>query len=288
MPGNNEPYWLGRATEEQQRLIKQHYIWTKAIGYLLHPSIVKTLPKDARIADIGTGTGIWPSELSKASPPTYQFTGFDISSNLFLPADSLPSNVTLQLGNFKEPFPEALHGKFDVVNARLLISALGEGAWEPALQNILQLLKPGGAICWTEGDFVGSRAYRGADPNSTPGHALTRAGFHFMTLMKKRFGFNFPDFRELFEGGGLERVEEDVLSSDRLVEQRGDFNEVQAGAILTGLRNMALRKEKGEPGTEAFWDVQEVERTRALAVQEMESGAYMRCDIHVTIGFKKA
>jgi len=26
---HDEPYWLGRASEEQKRLIKQHGIWTK-------------------------------------------------------------------------------------------------------------------------------------------------------------------------------------------------------------------------------------------------------------------
>jgi hypothetical protein len=26
---HDEPYWLGRASEEQKRLLKQHGIWTK-------------------------------------------------------------------------------------------------------------------------------------------------------------------------------------------------------------------------------------------------------------------
>ena len=84
-----EPYWLGRASDEQKRLLAQHKIWTHSIGYLLHPSISSNLPDGARIADIGTGTGIWPVEMSRASPSSYTFHGFDISSEQFLSADSL-------------------------------------------------------------------------------------------------------------------------------------------------------------------------------------------------------
>ncbi|PVH97827.1 S-adenosyl-L-methionine-dependent methyltransferase [Periconia macrospinosa] len=214
----DEPYWLGRASEEQQRLIKQHYIWTKNIGYLLPPSIPPTLPPTAKIADIGTGTGIWLSELSKASPPTYTFSGYDISPDQFLPSSTLPSNVTLTHGDFKKPFPTHLHGTYDVVNIRLVIISMGPGIWESTLRHVLALLKPGGAIVWTEGDFFVARGFRGAELASTPGHALTRAQEQLNATLTKRFGYNWPPkgWKALFEDAGLVRVEEDVVSTDRL------------------------------------------------------------------------
>ena len=276
-----EPYWLGRASDEQKRLLKQHTIWTRSIGYLLHQSISSRLPLNARIADIGTGTGIWPIEMSQSSPSTYTFHGFDISSEQFLPADSLPSNVKLGFGDFFKPIPQELQGTFDLVNIRLIIISLGpEDVWRRVLDNILTLLKPGGAISWTEGNFLVARGFRGAEKASTSGHHLTTGQLQLNNTLIRRFGYSFPSFTKLFEDAGLEGVDEDVLSTDRLPEQRGDFTDLGIGAVFGGLRNLAKVREEG------YWDEGEVERRKALAVGDRESGAYLRWDIHIGVGFK--
>ncbi|UPX13773.1 uncharacterized protein EKO05_0004272 [Ascochyta rabiei] len=276
-----EPYWLGRASDEQKRLLKQHTIWTRSIGYLLHPTVSAALPENARIADIGTGTGIWPIEMSQASPPGHKIHGFDISAEQFPPAASLPPNVTLGYGDFKAPFPTELHGTFDLVNIRLIIISLGpEAAWKAVLDNVLALLKPRGALCWTEGDFLVARAFRGMAQMATPGHHLTRGQVQLNSTLVRRFGYSFPSLSTLFEDAGLRDVEEDVLSTDRLPEQRGAFTELGIGAVFGGLKNLA--KVEGE----GYWDEEEVERRRALAVADKESGAYLRWDIHVGVGFK--
>ncbi|KAF9699198.1 hypothetical protein EKO04_003000 [Ascochyta lentis] len=278
---SSEPYWLGRASDEQKRLLKQHTIWTRSIGYLLHPSVTATLPENARIADIGTGTGIWPIEMSAASPPSYTFHGFDISSEQFLPAASLPPNVTLGYGDFKNPMPADLRGTFDLVNIRLIIISLGpEAVWKEVLSNVLALLKPGGAVSWTEGNFLVARGFRGGEVEATPGHHLTRGQVQLNSTLVERFGYSFPGLSKLFEEVGLLRVEEDVLSTDRLPEQRGEFTDLGIGAVFGGLRNLAKVEGQG------YWDEVEVERRRALAVRDRESGAYLRWDIHVGVGFK--
>ncbi|OAL56693.1 S-adenosyl-L-methionine-dependent methyltransferase [Pyrenochaeta sp. DS3sAY3a] len=208
----DEPYWLGRASEEQQRLIKQHGIYVKSIGYLLPPSIQSKLPENARIADVATGTGIWLSDLAKASPSTYTFSGFDISDDQFLAADSLPPNVSLGFLDFKKPIPESLRGTFDLVNIRLIIISMGPlDVWKATLANILTLLKPGGAICWTEGNFLIARGFRGAPPTSTSGHALTAAQIQLNSTLTSRFGYSFPDFAALFRDAGLVDVDTDVI-----------------------------------------------------------------------------
>ncbi|KAH6620050.1 S-adenosyl-L-methionine-dependent methyltransferase [Boeremia exigua] len=278
-----EPYWLGRASDEQKRLLKQHTIWTRSISYLLHPSVSAALPENARIADVGTGTGIWPLEMSQASPSSYTFHGLDISSDQFLAADSLPQNVTLGLADFFQPFPAELRGTFDLVNVRLIIISLGPVAvWTKVLANILTLLKPGGAVCWTEGNFLIARGFRGAPPQATAGHNLTTAQLQLNNTLIRRFGYSFPSFKTLFEDAGLLRVEEDVLSTDRLPEQRAEFTELGIGAVFAGLKNLAKVKEDG------YWDDAEVERRRGLALSDKESGAYLRWDIHVGVGFKAA
>ncbi|KAJ4413146.1 hypothetical protein N0V91_000120 [Didymella pomorum] len=281
-PASSEPYWLGRASDEQKRLLRQHEIWTRSISYLLHPSVASKLPQNARVADIGTGTGIWPMEMAQKHP-TYTFHGFDISSEQFLPKESWPENVELGYGDFHAPIPEELQGTFDLVNVRLIIISLGPvEVWQKVLSNILTLLKPGGAISWTEGNFLVARGFRGQNENGTPGHHLTCAQEQFNGTLVRRFGYSFPSFKQLFEDAGLEGVEEDVLSTDRDPGQRGEFTDLGIGAVLGGLKNLAKVKEEG------YWDEEEVERRKALAVEDRESGAYLRWDIHVGVGFKSA
>lgn len=239
------------------------------------------LPENARIADVGTGTGIWMKELAEISPSTYSFNGYDISPDQFLPTESLPSNVTLELGDFKKPIPEELRGKFDLVNVRLIIISMGVGVWEPTLQNILTLLKPGGAIQWVEGNFLEARGFRGASPASTPGHFLTQGQVQFNSTLVKRFRWCFPEFHKMYADAGLEKIEEDVLSTDRLIEQRPEFTEIGIGAVFGALANLAKTKEEG------CWNEQEVQEAKQKALEDLGSGAYLRWDIHVTVGFTK-
>lgn len=224
------------------------------------------------------------AEAAKAYPETYSFDGYDISSDQFLHASALPSNASLGIANFKKPFPAEMHGKYDLLTMRLLGITMGMDVWVSTLQNILTLLKPGGAIEWVKGNFLeGTRGLRGTAPRSTPGHALTRMQNQFMLELAVLSGYNFPDFMALFTDGGLADVEEDVVSTDRIVELRGDFTEVRMGASLNGLRNLARLKTQYPE----FWSKAKVEEASARAREEIESGAYLRSDLHIAIGFKK-
>lgn len=60
-----DTYGLTRDAKESTRLNMQHAVWKQNIGFLLHPQVAKDLPGDARIGDVGTGTGIWLMELAK-------------------------------------------------------------------------------------------------------------------------------------------------------------------------------------------------------------------------------
>lgn len=152
--------------------------------------------------------------------------------------------------------------------------------WKATLANLITLLKPGGCITWTDGNFLAARGFRGSDPTSTPGHALTAGQMQLNNTLKQRFGYSFPDFGKLFRDAGLVGVEEDVVSTDRLVEQRREFTEIGIGAVFGGLANLS------KAGEEGYWAVEEVERRRGEAVKDLESGAYLRWDIHVGVGFR--
>jgi hypothetical protein len=45
------------STNQRPRLNRQHRLWTKTVDYLIHPSIERSLPSNARIADVATGNG---------------------------------------------------------------------------------------------------------------------------------------------------------------------------------------------------------------------------------------
>jgi hypothetical protein len=221
--------------------------------------------------------------LAFASPSTHSFHGYDISNEQFLPKESLPENVSLGFLDFKKPIPEELQGTFDLVNVRLIIISMGPiEIWQETLKNLVTLVKPGGCVTWTDGNFLNARGFRGTDAKSTSGHALTAGQLQLNGTLKKRFGYSFPDFAELFRDAGLTNVEEDVISTDRLVEQRREFTEIGIGAVFGGLKNLSKAGEVG------YWSDKEVEERREAAVRDMESGAYLRWDIHVAVGFKKA
>lgn len=259
--------------------LTQHF---RAIGYSLHPSIASRLPANARVADVATGTGIWLKDLASISPSTQTFHGYDISSEQFLPSESLPSNVSLGFLDFKKPIPSDLQRSFDLVNIRLIIISMGPlEIWQQTLKNIITLLKPGGCITWTDGNFLIARGFRGSDAKSTSGHALTAGQLQLNSTLRKRFGFSFPDFGELFRSAGLKDVQEDVISTDRLPEQRREFTEIGVGAVFGGLANLS------KAGEEGYWSKEEVEKKRKLAVRDMESGAYLRWDIHVAVGSRE-
>ncbi|KAF2205094.1 hypothetical protein GQ43DRAFT_408126 [Delitschia confertaspora ATCC 74209] len=292
MSGEEEPYWIGRNPTEQQRLNRQHFIWTKCISYLIHPSIKSNLSQDAKIADIGTGTGIWLNEVSKVSPPTYTFTGFDNSSAQFLSPEELSPNVKLQIGDFMKPFPEELHGTFDLVNIRLIVVTMtgGRGVWERTLKNVLTLLKPGGFIQWIEGNFFGSRGYRKSGGLTPYSSSLTQGQLQMNNTFIRRFDWNFPaSWTQLYTSAGLTHVFEDLVSTDRVPEQRREITELGIGAVFGALSNLAATaKAKEMEGKDGTWPEEEVQRVRGLAVQEMEAGVYYRWDIHVTVGRKPA
>ena len=290
---SSDPYILPRSAPEQARLNTQHDLWTRAIGSLLPPSLPpSTLPPTARIADLGTGTAIWPISLSTSpsTPPTWTYTGYDISPSLFPPVSALPVNVTLRVADFKSPFPDEEKGTYDLVNIRLIVVTLGPvDVWRRVLAHALELLKPGGILVWTEGDFFSARGYRGGvDPSAPSGAHLCAAQDVFNASLVRRFGYWFPSpatgvsFAGLLEDAGMQRVRQDVVSTDRDAGTRSGFTALGVGAVFGGLERLAAE------GAEGCWGVEEVGRRRAEVEREVQGGAYLRWDIHVVVGFKAA
>lgn len=158
------------------------------IGYLLHPTIARRLPKDPKIADIGTGTGLFLALLAQEHPDV-SFHGFDIPAELFAEAQSLPPNVHLVLMDIKKPPPGKERNKYDVIHVHLLAAAMNPRDWEVAVRHVKTLLKPGGAIQWEECNFAQGRHVRGR-----AGSTITAAryiGDRMRVALKDKFAYGW-------------------------------------------------------------------------------------------------
>ena len=79
----------------------QHLIYPRALPNLIHPKI--TLPADARIADIATGTGAWLLDVAREFPDNCHLDGFDINLAQFPNLRWCPPNVTVHQWDVYEP-----------------------------------------------------------------------------------------------------------------------------------------------------------------------------------------
>ncbi|KAL7937007.1 hypothetical protein V8C35DRAFT_213265 [Trichoderma chlorosporum] len=146
----SDNYVLGRSLMETVRLDGQHLIFNLQNGYTIDPKI--PINPDTKIAEIGTGTGIWLLDVSTQVPPTVQLNGFDISDGQFPPQSILPSNITLQVMNAFDEVPAEHFEKYDVVHLRLWCAIVKGCNTLPLIRHATQLLKPGGYLQWDEYD----------------------------------------------------------------------------------------------------------------------------------------
>ena len=93
------------------RLNLQHYLWKQQQGYLIHPAL-PTRGEELKIADIGTGTGIWLLDLAESLPPSTQLHGFDINLTQCPPKPWLPTNVQMRKLDIFDDLPEDLYNQY--------------------------------------------------------------------------------------------------------------------------------------------------------------------------------
>ncbi|TGO59554.1 hypothetical protein BCON_0043g00120 [Botryotinia convoluta] len=152
-----EGYLLSRDYIDCTRLNLQHHLWTQMFGYLLHPNILpNTPPEILKIADIGTGTGVWLTDLASQLPDSTQLDGFDVDTSQAPPKEWLPANVVIRQWDIFTEVPDELIEQYDVVNVRLLVFVLREDPL-PVLRRLIKLLKPGWWLQWAEPDVPSMR-----------------------------------------------------------------------------------------------------------------------------------
>ncbi|KAI4183570.1 MAG: hypothetical protein LQ348_004663 [Seirophora lacunosa] len=265
---------LGRHAIEAHRMDDQFRIITRALGWTLHPSVTRNLDQSPSIADFATGTGLFLRSLAKTYPNAARLDGYDLSPEMFVS----DGKVKLSVADVKKPMPTELHGLYDVLHLRWLIAGMEPDDWEPVLRNLLPLLKPGGAIQWVEPAFSQTQHLRGEPESKTA--TLTKMSLMFRSgPLQQRFSHGWSTLPAIMEKCGL-RVETDLVSSDRVVGTRRALTENGLVALLGFARIMASKQ---APGAMSMAEIDAVE---AKAKEEIESGCYLRYDVHTAVGFK--
>ncbi|KAJ5385072.1 hypothetical protein N7517_002983 [Penicillium concentricum] len=271
-------YLLVRNMAESERLEMQYKAWQANIGYLLHPAIKQH--DRMRIADVGTGTGIWLRELAAVLPITCQLDGFDLSGVMFPSKNILPENITFHHQNLLEPFPDEFLGEYDVVNVRVMVVALSHDEWEPAVRNLMTLLKPGGHLQWIDcaahecvvkGEPEGKRA-----TNARYGLDLFRR-----TLISLGKTPNVAALHDTFQNSGLESCQERIYTLDN-PETREDLNLT----VVVGVQHILTTVFKMHKLDE-IQSMHQITALREAMLSDLHSLACYYCfDVFVVVGRK--
>ena len=271
-------YSLPRNKLESSRLNSQHNVWKSNIGYLINPKIASSLPVEARIADVGTGTGIWLTDLAGSTSPSCLLTGLDISDSQF--PENHPPGCSFKVLNILEPVPEKLCGIFDMVHLRLLTMGLAGRDWQTCASNVMSLLKPGGWVQWEEADFPGMDVLQNVSGASRAACKKALQGVIEGYRVHGKLGGEARKLGEIVQAAGYEQCEEDVVGSDRVADCRTAFTVVNKGAAV-GLLNFVAK----DPGS--GWTSDRVEELSRLCDEEIKDDkVYWRVDLHVAIGRK--
>ncbi|KAI1767994.1 S-adenosyl-L-methionine-dependent methyltransferase [Hypoxylon sp. FL1150] len=264
---------MPRVPSEVQRLNDQFDLMTENVGYIIHPAV--TLPPSPRIADLGTGSARFLIRIHPSYPDA-KLEGYDISSTLF--PSLLPTNISLSERDVKQPFPEDLHEKYDLVHARMLVAAMLPGEWEPVVRNLTRLLKPGGYLQWEECDFVSSEWTK-----STPRAKFEKSKYMldlFLAALGERLRYGWNTLPEHMRAAGLTSVVTDVASSDKVLEAGCKLTSTIMTLVFSWAR---LLVERGEAGSVFDEGLDKLEKE---VQEELKSGSYLKYDIHVACGRK--
>lgn len=155
---SEDKYILGRSFCSSSRLNLSHFLWKHILGFNIDPRLPTS--DFLRIADVATGTAIWPLDVSSEIPTT-EIDAFDIALDQCPPKEFMPRIRRLDIWNIFEEPDESMFGRYDIVHVRLIIFVVRHEDPRDIIRNLKKLLKPGGWLQWEELDLSGSHIERG-------------------------------------------------------------------------------------------------------------------------------
>ncbi|KIY48176.1 hypothetical protein FISHEDRAFT_59013 [Fistulina hepatica ATCC 64428] len=159
-----EAYILPQDDAERRRLDEQYVMFKHFLDRDTTVLPESINPEDLHcVLDVAAGSMAWSVDVAslpqirpRLSPSTplskrIEIYASDITGAKFPPQDVIDAlHIKTFLHDVTQPFPAALHAKFDLVNMRMLLYALSREGWIQALRNVRQILKPGGKLLMFE------------------------------------------------------------------------------------------------------------------------------------------
>ncbi|RAH51864.1 S-adenosyl-L-methionine-dependent methyltransferase [Aspergillus piperis CBS 112811] len=266
-----EEYALDRSWLDNVRINAMHQLVGQVYQGHIHPRICTANP-EMRIADVGTGTAIWLTDLASKLPESVRLDGLDVSFDAAPLREWLPPNVTLHYWDVKSPVPEHLVGAYDLVNVRFFTIVLRNSEIKDALNNLSRLLKPGGYLQWTDADMSSIRPVKiRPDISDEP---LKR----FETVLRgndERFYTSWvPDLGTRFQEAKFVDVDVDRRDPPHYIAQ--SLFETVMVALEVFTRNKDMNEQK----------VQELRTTIRDAAKASREGSYLQYTYYRVIGRK--
>lgn len=170
------------SASELVRLLDQDKVMTNGMGGIFPELTKMELEGITDVLDIACGPGGWILDVAYAYP-RMQVRGIDISNSMIEYAQALAKvrtlkNAQFQVMNALQPlnFPD---NSFDLVNMRSLFAVVAPTQWPELVQECKRILRPGGLIRWTEGEWGFSNAPAAETFNAWGCLALNKVGRSF-------------------------------------------------------------------------------------------------------------
>ncbi|CAG8451729.1 445_t:CDS:2 [Paraglomus occultum] len=128
-----------------------HYLYQFLWQSHFSAPVEEKLISGGRVLDVGCNPGTWLFEIASAYPLT-DFIGIDINPLFPSPSDISQHNIKFVQADVldKLPFED---DSFDYIRMALFSNTFTHDEWQPALQELIRVLKPGGFIELMEPDY---------------------------------------------------------------------------------------------------------------------------------------
>ncbi|KAK8050762.1 hypothetical protein PG994_012492 [Apiospora phragmitis] len=239
------------------------------LGHLIHPSI-PTHGANLKVADVGSGTGMWLIDAGDRLHESTQLVGLDISFDAAPPPEALPPNISFQKWDVNDPVPDGLLGAFDIINVKFMVFVVRKDDVPATVDKLIHMLKPGSHLQWIEPD---NQTVHGEVTKPDNKKESVEALMRLLQSQDRRLNPTWvPDLPGIFRDRGLVDVDVDVHTSP----PHWAYLQHECGLIM---HELIARKPQNEQMAA------ELKRLIPLA-EETRKGAYLATTEYVVAGRK--
>ncbi|CAO1603201.1 hypothetical protein XANCAGTX0491_006793 [Xanthoria calcicola] len=230
-----------RSHAAASRLNLQYYLWKSALGYTIHPSILRSLPPSPLIADVACGTCLWLIDVSHQHP-TAHLDGFDLDLRQAPHKNWLPQNINVHYCDILADVRDHAVAKYDYIHTRLLVLVVRNQDPKPVLRNLYKMLKPGGYLQWDELDTFNACVRKVSPTLKTP--ALDQLREWSWAEGRHDWTVRLADF--LTEEGFVDVKTDFVKEGEELARAFGEQHLLTAEEFAEGLVKVGQREAAGK------------------------------------------